>query len=87
MPPTDPTPASGDGAAGAARFEAAYEELRRAIEQLEAGGLGLEDSVRVFERGSELVRVCEQIVDRAELHVQRLASEPAAAFSEPAPDE
>ncbi len=87
MPPSDSTPAGTDGTAPATTFEAAYGELRQVIEQLEAGGLALEESVRLFERGTELVRACEQIVDGAELRVQRLASEPAAPFPEPLADE
>jgi len=73
------TPAKG----GVATFEEAYRELQQVIEQLDDGGLGLEESVRLFERGSELVRVCQRIVDEAELRVTRLAAESATALSEP----
>jgi exodeoxyribonuclease VII small subunit len=66
----------------AASFEDAYRELQQVIEQLEDGGLGLEDAVRLFERGSELVRVCQRIVDEAELRVTRLAAESAAPIAD-----
>ena len=59
-------------------FEQAYRELQEVVEQLEDGGLGLEDALRLFERGSELARVCQRIVDEAELRVTRLAAESAS---------
>ena len=64
-------------------FEQAYRELQAVVEQLEDGGLGLEDAVRLFERGSELARVCQRIVDEAELRVTRLAAESSAPLAEP----
>ena len=74
-----PTPA-------AASFEAAYRELQEVIAQLEDGGLGLEDAVRLFERGSQLVNLCQRIVDEAELRITRLAPEPTSPVGEPALD-
>jgi exodeoxyribonuclease VII small subunit len=65
--------------ADAASFEAAYRELQQVIAQLENGGLALEDAVRLFERGQELVKRCQRIVDDAELRVTRLAAEPSPA--------
>jgi exodeoxyribonuclease VII small subunit len=74
--------AAASAPATVAGFEAAYRELQQVIEQLEDGGLGLEDAVRLFERGSELVRVCQRIVDEAELRVTRLAAESAAPLTD-----
>ncbi len=68
-----------------ASFEEAYSELQRVIEQLEGGGLGLEEAVRLFERGSELVQVCQRIVDDAELRVTRLAAESATPLTDVPP--
>jgi exodeoxyribonuclease VII small subunit len=74
--PLSPTP-DGDGAP-ARSFDTAFRELQAVVAQLEAGGLGLEDAVRLFERGSALVTDCQHIVDHAELRVTRLAVESAA---------
>jgi exodeoxyribonuclease VII small subunit len=65
-----------------ATFEDAYRELQQVIEQLDDGGLGLDEAVRLFERGSELVRVCQRIVEDAELRVTRLAAESATTLTE-----
>jgi len=63
-------------------FEGAYHELQQVIEQLEDGGLGLEDAVRLYERGIELAQVCQRIVDEARLRVTRLAAESAAPLTD-----
>jgi len=63
-------------------FEGAYRELQQVVARLEDGGLGLEEAVQLFERGSQLVQACQRIVDAAELRVTRLAAESGA----PLPD-
>jgi exodeoxyribonuclease VII small subunit len=72
-------------------FEAAYRELQQVVAQLEEGGrtgsgLDLERAVRLFERGSHLVQVCEHFIDDAELRVTRLAAEPASPLADALPD-
>jgi exodeoxyribonuclease VII small subunit len=59
-------------------FEAAFEELAEVVERLESGELGLDESIRLFERGRELVDLCERIIDEAKQRVTRLAPESAA---------
>lgn len=61
--------------APAAAFEETYAELQRVTEELEAGGLGLEDSMRLFERGLALADRCEAIVRRAELRLTQVLAE------------
>ena len=82
MSPKQSDRAAANAPTTVAGFEGAYRELQQVIEQLEDGGLGLEEAVRLFERGSELVRVCQQIVDEAELRVTRLAAESAAPLTD-----
>jgi exodeoxyribonuclease VII small subunit len=69
-------------AADAATFESAYRELQQVIARLEDGGLALEEAVRLFERGTQLVTQCQRIVDDAELRVTRLAAESASPLGE-----
>src|SRR5712691_6517414 len=64
--PLSPNP---DSAAEPRSFEAAYRELQQVVAQLEDGGLDLERAIVLFERGSQLVQLCERIVDQAELRV------------------
>ena len=39
-------------------YEAAREELLEVVRQLEAGGLPLEQSLALWERGEELAEIC-----------------------------
>ncbi len=41
-------------------YEAARDELIEVVRALEAGGLSLEDSLALWERGEQLAAVCEQ---------------------------
>jgi exodeoxyribonuclease VII small subunit len=63
-------------------FEVAYRELQQVVEQLEGGQLDLEQTVTLFERGSQLARTCERIVDEAQLRITRVAAESASPLSE-----
>ena len=53
-------------------FDKALEELRAVVARLEEGGLPLEDSIALYERGAALHEHCGTLLDSAELRVQRL---------------
>ncbi len=56
-------------------FESAMtraEEIAGAIEQ---GKIGLEDSIRQFEEGMELIRQCRKVLNDAELKIQKLEAD------------
>ncbi|PRY50943.1 exodeoxyribonuclease VII small subunit [Geodermatophilus tzadiensis] len=52
-------------------YEQAREELAEVVRRLEAGGLTLEESLALWERGEELARLCQHWLDRAR---ERLAA-------------
>jgi exodeoxyribonuclease VII small subunit len=54
------------------KFEDALERLERIVDQLEAGNLPLEDSLKVFEEGVGLARHCARYLDEAEKRVELL---------------
>jgi len=57
-------------------FENAYKELEETVRKLEAGSLTLEESLALFERGTELATLCGQRLDQAELRVSKLVPSP-----------
>lgn len=57
---------------GQMTFEEAFAELEEVVRRLEAGGLSLEDSLALYERGRLLAAYCSQKLDEAELRVQQL---------------
>jgi exodeoxyribonuclease VII small subunit len=69
-----------------ARFESALKELEDIVARMERGELPLEESLQLFERGTQLGRQCRDALDAAELKVKNLleavkaadAGEPAA---------
>jgi exodeoxyribonuclease VII small subunit len=51
---------SGTGDSGPPSYETARDELAEVVRALEAGGLSLEDSLTLWERGERLAAVCER---------------------------
>jgi len=52
-------------------YEQAREELADVVRRLEAGGLTLEESLSLWERGEQVAEVCQHWLDRAR---ERLAA-------------
>jgi exodeoxyribonuclease VII small subunit len=51
-------------------FEQALSELEALVERMEAGELPLEESLKQFERGVELTRLCQKSLADAEQKVK-----------------
>lgn len=52
-------------------FEQARDELTAIVAELESGGLGLEESLRLWQRGEELVRICQRWLDQAQASIAK----------------
>ena len=66
-------------------FEQSLIELQQIVSALEAGTLGLEDSLKQFERGSALLRCCYGLLESAEQRIEVLTGQDAAGNIETAP--
>lgn len=79
LPDAPPSPAAGHepqaGDNAVARFEQDMQELESIVAQMEKGDLRLEDSLKLFERGTQLARSSRQSLDTAELRVRTLLDE------------
>ena len=62
-------------------FEQAFAELEETVRKLEAGGLTLEESLALFERGQALAARCGAQLDGAELKVRQLTPEGDASIT------
>jgi exodeoxyribonuclease VII small subunit len=62
-------------------FEEAFSELEEVVNRLEMGGLPLEDSLALFERGQALAAHCSELLDKAELKVKQITPEGEESFS------
>lgn len=54
----------------AANYEQARDELAEVVAALEAGGLSLDDSLRLWERGEALARMCTTFLEGARARVE-----------------
>lgn len=53
------------GGAGQMPYEQARDELTELVRRLEAGGLSLEESLQLWERGEQLAAICEEWLEGA----------------------
>lgn len=56
----------------APRFEEAMGELEQLVEDMESGALSLEDALKAYGRGAELLAQCRKQLDAAQQQVQIL---------------
>lgn len=77
--PTGPgAGAPGSVAADSLTYEAARDGLAEIVRSLEAGGLPLEESLSLWERGERLAVECERWLAGARERLERATSAPAA---------
>jgi exodeoxyribonuclease VII small subunit len=69
-------------------FEAALKRLEEVLEALEHGELPLEEAMKAFEEGVQLVRFCHQKLDEVEKRVELLLKDESGRFfTRPFPEE
>lgn len=57
-------------------FEENMQRLEQIVRAMERGDVPLEESLKLFQEGTELVRSCGKLLDEAQLHVKKIASAP-----------
>ena len=63
-------------------FEKAMAELEEVINKLEYGEVPLEDSIKLYERGAELKKICEAKLKEAEQKVKKITLDKADYFGD-----
>ncbi len=61
-------------------FDRALAELQTVVGRLETGGLPLEGSIELYERGVALHEHCARLLSGAELRIQRLVDQAGGAL-------
>ena len=56
-------------------YEKAFNEMTAIVAQLEENNQSLDESVKLFERGQALAEHCAELLDKAELKVQKLTED------------
>ena len=57
-------------------FEASMQRLEQIVRTMERGDAPLEESLKLFQEGTELVRSCGKLLDEAELQVKKILTAP-----------
>lgn len=57
-------------------FEASMQRLEQIVRAMERGDVALEESLKLFQEGTELVRSCGKLLDDAELQVKKVLTAP-----------
>ena len=61
-------------------FEKALEKLEKIVEELEAGDLSLDDSLKKYEEGIKLARACQGKLDKAKQRIEELEKDASGKF-------
>ncbi len=57
-------------------FEENMQRLEQIVRAMERGDVALEESLKLFQEGTALVRSCSQLLDEAELQVKKITTGP-----------
>ena len=60
-------------------FEANMQRLEQIVRAMERGDVALDESLKLFQEGTELVRSCGKLLDEAELQVKTIMAGPDGA--------
>ena len=56
-------------------FEENMQRLEQIVRAMERGDVALEESLKLFQEGTELVRNCGKLLDEAELQVKKIMTD------------
>ena len=57
-------------------FEISMARLEQIVRAMERGDVALEESLKLFQEGTELVRNCQKLLDEAQLQVKMIMTAP-----------
>lgn len=55
-------------------FEQSLARLEQIVQAMESGKVTLDESLSLFQEGTELIRSCEKLLDQAELRVNKVVA-------------
>jgi len=57
-------------------FEQSMARLEQIVRSMERGDVALEESLKLFQEGTELVRQCQKLLEDAKLQVKKIMTAP-----------
>lgn len=55
-------------------FEQSMQRLEQIVRAMERGDVALDESLKLFQEGTELVRSCGKLLDEAELQIKKVTT-------------
>ena len=68
-------------------FEESMQRLEQIVRAMERGDVALEESLKLFQEGTELVRSCQKLLDDAQMQVKMIMTAPDGSPVEEAFDD
>ena len=62
-------------------FEESMQRLEQIVRAMERGDVPLEESLKLFQEGTELVRSCNQLLENAQLQVKKIVTAPDGTYA------
>lgn len=59
-----------------ASFESNMQRLEQIVRAMERGDVALDESLKLFREGTELVRSCNELLEKAQLQVKKIMTAP-----------
>ncbi len=56
-------------------FESNLKKLEKIVDQLESGEIGLEDSVKLYEEGMKIKKICDKKLKDIEMQIKKIKIE------------
>jgi exodeoxyribonuclease VII small subunit len=63
-------------------FEKSLKRLEKIVQELEGGGLSLDEALKKYEEGIELAKGCSKMLKEAKARVERLVKKEGTLFTE-----
>lgn len=63
-------------------FETSMTRLEQIVRAMERGDVPLEESLKLFQEGTELVRNCQKLLDDAQLQIKKIMTAPDGSPAE-----
>ena len=68
-------------------FEQSMQRLEQIVRTMERGDVALDESLKLFREGTELVRSCGKLLDEAQLQIKKVTTAPDGSPVEEAFDD
>ena len=59
-----------------ASFESNMQRLEQIVRAMERGDVALDESLKLFQEGTELVRSCNELLENAQLQIKKIMTAP-----------